>query len=59
VAEPKPTLPLYLAWRSDHEGNALAWFLERLTDDELGRRLLGRSPRGQPRRTAGARLRRG
>jgi DNA-binding transcriptional LysR family regulator len=59
VAEPKPTLPLYLAWRSDHEGNALAWFLERLTDDALGRRLLGRSPRGQPRRTAGTRLRRG
>jgi DNA-binding transcriptional LysR family regulator len=59
VAEPKPTLPLYLAWRSVHEGNALAWFLERLADDGLRRRLLGHAPRGEPRRTAGTRLRRG
>jgi DNA-binding transcriptional LysR family regulator len=46
VAEPKATLPLYLAWRSDHEGKALAWFLERLADDGLRRRLLGQAPRG-------------
>jgi hypothetical protein len=30
-----------------------------LADDGLRRRLLGQAPRGKPRRTAGARLRRG
>lgn len=35
VTEPKPTLPLYLAWRSDHQGKALSWFLDRLPDEAL------------------------
>ena len=30
VAEPKPAIPLHLAWRTDHAGRALAWFVERL-----------------------------
>lgn len=30
VAEPKPAIPLHLAWRTDHEGRSLAWFVERL-----------------------------
>ena len=29
VAEPKPAIPLHLAWRTDHAGRALAWFVER------------------------------
>lgn len=31
VAEAKPSIPLHLAWRSDHSGRALAWFVERLS----------------------------
>lgn len=30
VAEPKRRSPLYAAWRDDHKGRALAWFLKRL-----------------------------
>lgn len=37
VAEAKPAIPLHLAWRTDHAGRALAWFVERLGEFELGR----------------------
>lgn len=40
VAEPRPHVSLYLAWRSDHEGKALQWFVQRLADAELRHRLL-------------------
>ena len=43
--EPLPDLPLYVAWRSDHEGKALEWFLGKLTDGALRDRLLGAMPR--------------
>jgi len=35
VAEPKPAIPLHLAWRTDHAGRALGWFLERLEREAL------------------------
>ena len=35
VAEPKPAIPLHLAWRTDHAGRALAWFVERLEREAL------------------------
>lgn len=41
TSEALPDLPLYVAWRGDHEGQALAWFLERLGDAALRARLLG------------------
>ena len=44
TVEPGPDLPLHVAWRSDHEGQALAWFLERLEDEKLRARLLGAAP---------------
>lgn len=40
VAEARPVTPLHLAWRSEHEGNALEWFLERLADAALRAMLL-------------------
>lgn len=43
--EPGPDLPLHLAWRSDHEGRALEWFLEKLEDEGLRARLLEESPK--------------
>ena len=39
--EARPNLPLHIAWRSDHEGLALEWFLEKLEDRALCARLLG------------------
>ena len=44
TSEALPDLPLHMAWRSDHEGQALAWFLERLEDERLRARLLGAAP---------------
>jgi len=35
VEEVKPGIPLYLAWRTDHAGQALAWFVERLGREAL------------------------
>ena len=44
TVETGPGLPLHLAWRSDHEGRALEWFLEKLEDEGLLARLLGAAP---------------
>jgi DNA-binding transcriptional LysR family regulator len=30
VEEPKPPVPLFIAWRARHKGKALQWFVERL-----------------------------
>jgi DNA-binding transcriptional LysR family regulator len=32
VEEPKPAMPVYLAWRTAHRGKALRWFLDHLDD---------------------------
>jgi DNA-binding transcriptional LysR family regulator len=44
VAEARPVMPLYLAWRSDDDGKALAWFLARLDDPETRAALLNQQP---------------
>ncbi len=49
TTEALPDLPLSIAWRSDHEGRALEWFLGKLEDAELCARLLGEAP---PKKTA-------
>lgn len=35
VEEVKPSIPLHLAWRTDHAGRALGWFLDRLEREAL------------------------
>lgn len=40
VAEERPAVALAVAWRAEHEGRALAWFVERLADEGLRRSLL-------------------
>jgi len=35
VVEPKPAVPMSIAWRTGERGKALAWFVERLADEEL------------------------
>lgn len=35
VLEPKPDIPVFLAWRSDDRGKALRWFLDRFEDRGL------------------------
>ena len=40
VVEPKPDIPLFIAWRTGDQGKALQWFLERLEDPALRARLL-------------------
>lgn len=40
VEEPRPGSPLFLAWRSQHRGEALAWFLKQLEDTALRESLL-------------------
>lgn len=60
VAEERPEVTLLTAWRASHTGRALAWFVERLGDEALGRALLptpitaaekpARRSRGQPHR---------
>lgn len=45
TAEAPPNLPLAIAWRSDHEGKALEWFLGKLEDAGLRSHLLGEAPK--------------
>ena len=52
TTEATPDLPLHIAWRSDHEGLALSWFLERLGDEALRARLLGEAPKQRATRAA-------
>ena len=52
TGEALPDLPLYVAWRSDHEGLALAWFLRRLEDEALRAALLGEVPKRRATRAA-------
>jgi DNA-binding transcriptional LysR family regulator len=40
VAEPRAEVTLHLAWRTDHDGKALAWFVERLSQPALQECLL-------------------
>jgi DNA-binding transcriptional LysR family regulator len=40
MADPREPNTLYVAWRSDHEGRALAWWLEQLRHTRLARRLI-------------------
>jgi DNA-binding transcriptional LysR family regulator len=40
LAEPMPPVMRHLAWRTQHEGKALAWFVERLDTPEWKERLL-------------------
>lgn len=40
VSEPKPAASLSLAWRSDHVGGALQWFLQELAPEEVRAKLL-------------------
>jgi DNA-binding transcriptional LysR family regulator len=52
TTEATPDLPLHIAWRGDHEGLALSWFLERLGDEALRARLLGEAPKKRATRAA-------
>ena len=40
VASPREPNVLYLAWRSDHQGRALDWWLEQLKKPDLAKRLV-------------------
>lgn len=40
VEEPKPDIPLHVAWRSEARGKALLWFRERLRDQTVVQGLL-------------------
>lgn len=40
TADPREPNTLYVAWRSDHEGRALGWWLEQLRQPRLARRLI-------------------
>lgn len=40
MIEPREPNTLYVAWRSDHEGRALNWWLERLRQPRLAKRLI-------------------
>jgi DNA-binding transcriptional LysR family regulator len=40
TADPREPNTLYVAWRGDHEGRALAWWLEQLAQPRLARRLV-------------------
>jgi DNA-binding transcriptional LysR family regulator len=35
LADPRPTLPLHVAWRTRQSGKALAWFIEELAKNEV------------------------
>jgi DNA-binding transcriptional LysR family regulator len=49
VAEPRPALPLHLAWNSRHEGKALQWFVARLGEIGAGEgNPAGLRPQTQP-----------
>ncbi|WP_426687957.1 LysR family transcriptional regulator [Rhodanobacter ginsengiterrae] len=40
MIDPREPNTLYVAWRSDHEGRALAWWLEQLRQPRLAKRLI-------------------
>ncbi|SFS03541.1 DNA-binding transcriptional regulator, LysR family [Dyella sp. OK004] len=40
TADPREPNVLYVAWRGDHEGRALAWWLEQLRQPRLAKRLV-------------------
>jgi len=40
MSDPREPNQLYVAWRSDHQGRALDWWLERLKDRRLANRLV-------------------
>ncbi len=40
MADPREPNTLYLAWRGDHDGRALAWWLEQLQRPRLAKRLI-------------------
>jgi DNA-binding transcriptional LysR family regulator len=40
MADPREPNTLYVAWRGDHEGRALAWWLEQLKQPRLAKRLV-------------------
>lgn len=40
MVDPREPNTLYLAWHSDHEGRALAWWLEQLRQPRLSKRLI-------------------
>jgi len=40
TADPREPNTLYVAWRGDQEGRALAWWLEQLAQPRLARRLV-------------------
>jgi hypothetical protein len=40
VADPREPNTLYVAWRGDGEGRALAWWLEQLRQPRLAKRLI-------------------
>lgn len=40
VVEPKASAPMFLAWRTNHKGKALEWWVTRLEDKEVQRALL-------------------
>ncbi len=50
LAQPMPPVARHLAWRSEHEGKALAWFVARLDTPQWRRRLLGQEKAGPARR---------
>ena len=52
LTEPMPVVEQHLAWRTDHEGKALAWFVSRLTTPQWRRNILGSGAAGK---TAGIR----
>lgn len=44
MADPREPNVLYAAWRGDHEGRALAWWLEQIRQPRLARRLIDGVP---------------
>lgn len=44
MADPREPNTLYVAWRGDHEGRALQWWLERLKQPRLAKRLVDGPP---------------
>jgi len=40
MRDPREPNQLFVAWRSDHQGRALDWWLERLKDRRLANRLV-------------------
>ncbi|MGN6237945.1 LysR family transcriptional regulator [Dyella sp.] len=44
MADPREPNVLYAAWRGDHDGRALAWWLEQIRQPRLARRLIDGMP---------------